>query len=322
LDLGDKAANGATPTGSIRPLYPNSAATETRLADEIDMARYDFRSPRLFVAAPLRLGATVPLDAAQGHYLTGVLRLQAGDPVLVFNGKDGEWQAKLAGAGRRTALGIEHQMRPQSPPGDLHYLFAPLKRTRLDYMVQKAVEMGVSRLQPVMTRHTQAERVNLDRMHANAVEAAEQCGILAIPEIAAPVALERAIAALEPQRHLVFCDEDAPGADPVAALVRDLGQGGTGPGTLGPGTLGPGTLGQGISGQGGTMSVPLALLIGPEGGFDEEERAFLRQRPHTSRIALGPRILRADTAAVAALAIVQAAAGDWRNDPEAGAGPK
>jgi 16S rRNA (uracil1498-N3)-methyltransferase len=183
-------------------------------------------------------------------------------------------------------------------------------------MVQKAVEMGVSRLQPVMTRHTQAERVNLDRMHANAVEAAEQCGILAIPEIAAPVALERAIAALEPERHLVFCDEDAPGADPVAALVRDLGRSGAGPGTLGPGTLG-----QGISGQGGTMSVPLAVLIGPEGGFDEEERAFLRQRPHTSRIALGPRILRADTAAVAALAIVQAAAGDWRNDPEMRAEP-
>jgi 16S rRNA (uracil1498-N3)-methyltransferase len=266
------------------------------------MARYDFRSPRLFVAAPLRPGAMVPLDAAQGHYLTGVLRLQPGDPVLIFNGKDGEWQARLAGAGKRTELGVERQVRPQSPPSDLHYLFAPLKRARLDYMVQKAVEMGVSRLQPVMTRHTQAERVNLDRMHANAVEAAEQCGILAVPEIMAPAALERAIAALEPGRHLVFCDEDAPGADPVAALVRDLNQGGSG---------------QAISQQGAATAVPLAVLIGPEGGFDEAERAFLRQRPHTSRIALGPRILRADTAAVAALAIVQAAAGDWRNDPGA-----
>jgi 16S rRNA (uracil1498-N3)-methyltransferase len=257
------------------------------------MARYDFRSPRLFVAPTLRSGATVPLDAAQGHYLTGVLRLQAGDPVLVFNGKDGEWQGRLAGAGKRTELGIDHQVRPQSPPGDLHYLFSPLKRARLDYMVQKAVEMGVSRLQPVMTRRTQAERVNLDRMHANAIEAAEQCGILGIPEIMAPMALERAVAALEPTRHLVFCDEDAPAADPVAALARDLEQGASGRG-----------------GQGGT--VPLAVLIGPEGGFDDEERLVLRQRPHTSRIALGPRILRADTAAVAALAIVQAVAGDWR----------
>jgi 16S rRNA (uracil1498-N3)-methyltransferase len=266
------------------------------------MARYDFRSPRLFVAPTLWSGATVPLDAAQGHYLTGVLRLQAGDPVLVFNGKDGEWQARLAGAGKRTELGIEHQVRPQGAPGDLHYLFAPLKRARLDYMVQKAVEMGVSRLQPVMTRRTQSERVNLDRMHANAVEAAEQCGILGIPEIMAPVALDRAIAALEPGRHLVFCDEDAPGADPVAALARDLKQGGAGRDGSGQGGLG----------HGGTGGVPLAVLIGPEGGFDEEERAFLRQRPHTSRIALGPRILRADTAAVAALAIVQAVAGDWR----------
>ena len=191
-------------------------------------------------------------------------------------------------------------MRPQSRPGDLHYLFSPLKRARLDYMVQKAVEMGVSRLQPVMTRRTQAERVNLDRMHANAIEAAEQCGVLGIPEIMAPVALDRAVAALEPERHLVFCDEDAPGADPIAALVRDLerdsGEGGSGRARL----------------QGGSAGVPLAVLIGPEGGFDEEERAFLRQRPQTSRIALGPRILRADTAAVAALAIVQAVAGDWR----------
>jgi 16S rRNA (uracil1498-N3)-methyltransferase len=264
------------------------------------MARYDFRSPRLFVAPTLRPGATVLLDAAQGHYLTGVLRLQAGDRVLVFNGRDGEWQGRLAGTGKRAELGIEHQVRPQSRPGDLHYLFSPLKRARLDYMVQKAVEMGVSRLQPVMTRRTQAERVNLDRMHANAIEAAEQCGVLGIPEIMAPVPLDRAVAELEPERHLVFCDEDAPGADPIAALVRDLerdsGEGGSGRARL----------------QGGSAGVPLAVLIGPEGGFDEEERAFLRQRPQTSRIALGPRILRADTAAVAALAIVQAVAGDWR----------
>lgn len=269
------------------------------------MPLHDFRSPRLFVAAPLQSGATVALDAAQGNYLTGVLRLQAGDPVLVFNGRDGEWQGRLAGTGKRTELGIGNQTRPQGSAGDLHYLFAPLKRARLDYMVQKAVEMGVSRLQPVMTRHTQAERVNLERMRANAIEAAEQCGILGIPEIMAPVALDRVVAALEPGRHLVFCDEDAPAADPVAVLERDLSQRGDRVGH------GGGTGGGGMQ-AGGATGVPLAVLIGPEGGFDEAERALLRQRPHTSRISLGPRILRADTAAVAALAIVQAAAGDWR----------
>jgi 16S rRNA (uracil1498-N3)-methyltransferase len=256
------------------------------------MARYDFRSPRLFVAQPLLEGAMVPLDPAQGHYLAGVLRLAAGDRVLAFNGTDGEWHCSFAPAGKRSALHAEHQVRPQSPPGDLHYLFAPLKRARLDYMVQKAVEMGVSRLQPVMSRHTQAERINLERMRANAIEAAEQCGILSLPEIMPPLALEPAIAALAPERHLIFCDEDAPPGDPVAALVRDL------------------------AGRPGepTRHRPLAVLIGPEGGFDDVERAFLLRRPHTSRIALGPRILRADTAAVAALAIVQAAAGDWRSE--------
>ena len=252
------------------------------------MARYDFRSPRLFVAAPLTPGASVALDTAQAHYLVGVLRMTAGDPMLIFNGTDGEWKARLTGTGKRnTALAVETQTRPQPRPGNLHYLFSPLKRTRLDYMVQKAVEMGVSRLHPVIMRHTQAERVNLDRMRANAIEAAEQCGILAIPEIAAPLDFAAAIAALGPSCHLVFCDEEAPCADPVAALRADIGEA-----------------------QGG--GVELAVLIGPEGGFSEEERATLMRRPRTSRIALGPRILRADTAAVAALAIVQTAAGDWR----------
>jgi 16S rRNA (uracil1498-N3)-methyltransferase len=258
------------------------------------MARYDFRSPRLFVAQPLLAGTTISLDPAQGHYLAGVLRLAAGDRVLAFNGTDGEWHCTFAPVGKKSALTVEHQVRPQSSPGDLHYLFAPLKRARLDYMVQKAVEMGVSRLQPVMSRHTQAERINLERMRANAIEAAEQCGILSLPEIMPPLPLERAIAALEPERHLVFCDEDAPAGDPVAALARDLA---------------------GESGAPATRRRPLAVLIGPEGGFDDTERAFLVRRPHTSRIALGPRILRADTAAVAALAIVQAAAGDWRAEP-------
>jgi 16S rRNA (uracil1498-N3)-methyltransferase len=258
------------------------------------MARYDFRSPRLFVAHPLLAGATVPLDPAQVHYLAGVLRLAAGDRVLAFNGTDGEWQCAFAPVGKKSALQVEHQVRPQTPPGDLHYLFAPLKRARLDYMVQKAVEMGVSRLQPVMSRHTQAERINLERMRANAIEAAEQCGILDLPEIMPSLALERAIAALEPARHLVFCDEEAPPGDPLAALVRDLAGG---------------------DGKPVVPGRPLAVLIGPEGGFDDTERAFLLRRPRTSRIALGPRILRADTAAVAALAIVQAAVGDWRGEP-------
>jgi 16S rRNA (uracil1498-N3)-methyltransferase len=252
------------------------------------MARYDFRSPRLLVAAPLGSGASVVLDAAQAHYLASVLRLKAGDPLLIFNGRDGEWKAHLAESGRRKAAAVvETQTRPQTPPGDLHYLFSPLKHARLDYMIQKAVEMGVSLLQPVMMRHTHAERVNLERMRANAVEAAQQCGILAVPEIAPPVDFKQAIGVLGPSRHLVFCDEEAPPADPVSALRAAWG-------------------GAQLDRTG------LAVIIGPEGGFAEEERAMLRARPATTRIALGPRILRADTAAVAALAIVQAALGDWR----------
>ena len=160
------------------------------------MARYDFRTPRLFVAAPLSAGLAVAPEAGQTHYLTGVMRMMAGDSVLVFNGADGEWKAHLAGTKRNTVLVVEAQTRPQPAPGRLHYLFSPLKRARLDYMVQKAVEMGASHLHPVMMRHTQAERVNLDRMRANAIEAAEQCGILAVPDIAAPLDFPAALAAL------------------------------------------------------------------------------------------------------------------------------
>jgi 16S rRNA (uracil1498-N3)-methyltransferase len=250
------------------------------------MVRYDFRTPRLFVAAPFGPGLTVTPDAAQIHYLTGVMRMAAGDPVLVFNGEDGEWKARIAGTKRNTVLTMETMTRPQPAPGRLHYLFSPLKRARLDYMVQKAVEMGASYLHPVMMRHTQAERVNLDRMRANAIEAAEQCGILAIPHIAAPLDLAAALVGLGAVCQLVFCDEDAPGGDPVAVLRADLGA--------------------------ATDDMEIAVVIGPEGGFAAEERAMLLRRPRTSRIALGPRILRADTAAVAALAVVQAAAGDWR----------
>jgi 16S rRNA (uracil1498-N3)-methyltransferase len=247
------------------------------------MPRYDFRTPRLYVDAPLAAGAKVTLEASQVNYLRNVLRRKAGEAVLVFNGRDGEWRGTLAEAGKRNVLlVIEKPIRAQTAAPDLHYLFAPLKYARLDYMVQKAVELGVSRLQPVLTRHAQVARVNLDRMRANAVEAAEQCGILTLPEVAQPVSLDRMIAERDPGRMLVFCDEDAEVKDPIAALsaVRP--------------------------------SEALAVLIGPEGGFAEDERAALVALPNVLRLALGPRILRADTAAVAALALVNAAAGDWR----------
>ncbi|MDT3685834.1 MAG: 16S rRNA (uracil(1498)-N(3))-methyltransferase [Pseudorhodoplanes sp.] len=249
------------------------------------MARYDFRTPRLFVEAALATNAAVPLDSAQTNYLYNVLRLSPGAGVLVFNGRDGEWRAELERTGKKAAaLRIMAQARAQEPATDLHYLFAPLKHARLDYMVQKAVELGVSRLQPVTTRHTQMSRVNLERMRANAIEAAEQCGILTIPEVAAPLSLERLLPEMDADRLVIFCDEDAETRDPVQAL----------------------------SAFRKNRPVPLAVLVGPEGGFAEEERALLLRRNNVLRLALGPRILRADTAAVAALAIVQTVLGDWR----------
>jgi len=250
------------------------------------VARYDFRTPRLYVAAPLTAGATLPLDRAQANYLVNVLRLKAGDPAQVFNGRDGEWRSAMTAAGRRNvALTIGEQTRPQPEPNDLHLMFAPLKHARLDYMVQKAVEMGVSRLVPVLTQHGQVTRVNLERIRANAIEAAEQCGVLALPEIAAPVALAAAVARFDPARLMIFCDEDAEVRDPVAALAAAVA---------------------------GRKAVPLAVCIGPEGGFAEAERTALMRLPRVVQLALGPRILRADTAAVAALALVQAVLGDWR----------
>jgi 16S rRNA (uracil1498-N3)-methyltransferase len=249
------------------------------------MPRYDFRSPRLFVHAPLVPDRALALDRAQANYLVNVLRLRSGDGVLVFNGHDGEWRARLAVEGRnKAALALTEQTRPQPAPGSLHYIFTPLKHARLDYMVQKAVEMGASRLQPVLTRHVQAERVNLNRMRANAVEAAEQCGILNVPEVGEPLALAKLLAGFDAARLLVFCDEDAEVKDPVAALAAVRTDG----------------------------AQPLAVLIGPEGGFAAEEREAILRLPRVVRLALGPRILRADTAAVAALALVGAVLGDWR----------
>jgi 16S rRNA (uracil1498-N3)-methyltransferase len=237
------------------------------------------------------------LDKPQEHYLRNVLRLNAGDTVLAFNGRDGEWRTTLATSGKHVALSPTEQTRPQTEPLDLHYLFAPLKHERLDYMVQKAVEMGVSKLQPVLTRHTQVQRVNLGRMRANAIEAAEQCGVLSIPEIAEPMTFSRALSARNTDRLLVFCDEDAEVADPVVALAAAQPV---------AGALLPLTMTASDSPQ------RLALLIGPEGGFAEEERAALLDLPNIVRLSLGPRILRADTAAVAALALIQAVLGDWR----------
>jgi len=155
------------------------------------MPRYEFRIPRLFVDAPLAAGADAVLDRNQANYLLNVLRLQQGDAVLVFNGREGEWRGSISEPGKQAAvLRVETCLRPQPRPGDLHFLFAPLKHTRLDYLVQKAVEMGASHLQPVMTRHTQVARVNLDRMRANAIEAAEQCGVLHVPAVGAVLGLD------------------------------------------------------------------------------------------------------------------------------------
>ncbi|MGY8667952.1 16S rRNA (uracil(1498)-N(3))-methyltransferase [Bradyrhizobium sp. UFLA05-109] len=246
------------------------------------MPSHDFRAPRLFVEADLIQDAKVALDRDQSNYLGNVLRLGAGDPILAFNGRDGEWQAAIEGRKRPDALVILKQTRTQDQLPDLAYVFAPLKHARLDYVVQKAVEMGASTLQPVLTRFTQASRVNGERMRANVIEAAEQCGILSLATVADPVPLERFLSQRAAQRLLVFCDEAAEAENPLKALqaARDATQG-------------------------------IDVLIGPEGGFAEEERALLLRQPHILRLALGPRILRADTAAVAALALVQSVLGDW-----------
>jgi 16S rRNA (uracil1498-N3)-methyltransferase len=239
-------------------------------------------SIRLFITSDLAEHAIHTCDANQTNYLAGVLRLDAGAELLVFNGRDGEWLAEVAQVGRRACtLRALKRVRPQDVGPNLWYLFAPLKRSRLDYMVQKATEMGVARLQPVLTRRTIAERVNLDRMRANAVEAAEQCGILRLPEVTEPERLDGLLASWNPLRQLIFCDEAADLASPLAALGR-------------------------------LQSGPLAVLIGPEGGFTTEERDQLRGKPFVTGLSLGPRVMRADTAAVAALALVNAALGDWR----------
>jgi 16S rRNA (uracil1498-N3)-methyltransferase len=251
------------------------------------MPSHDFRKPRLFVDTALESGAAVALERDQSNYLGNVLRLKAGDSVLVFNGRDGEWLASITGRKRPDGLEIESRTRPQDRLSELAYVFAPLKHARLDYMVQKAVEMGVSSLQPVLTRFTQVARVNSERMRANVIEAAEQCGILGIAEVAEPVDFDRFLGHRKPERLLVFCDEAADVANPLSVL------------------------------QANKATAGIDVLIGPEGGFADEERAVLLRQPNTLRLSLGPRILRADTAGVAALALVQAALGDWIAHPAA-----
>ncbi|MCA0401677.1 MAG: 16S rRNA (uracil(1498)-N(3))-methyltransferase [Proteobacteria bacterium] len=250
------------------------------------MARYDFATHRLFVSPPLGEGALVPLEAGQMNYLLNVLRMDEGAKLLVFNGRDGEWLAEIVKPTRKTAvLKLLQHMRVQTRPGVIRYAFAPLKVGRLDYMVQKAVEMGAARLAPVITQRTQQRNLKPDKLLANAVEAAEQCGILTLPEIEPEKRLDTFLAALGKEELLVFADEDADIADPVAALKA----------------------------AGGRGAASITVLVGPEGGFTEEERRSILDHPALCRLSLGPRILRADTAAVAALALAQAVLGDWRS---------
>lgn len=244
--------------------------------------RANYRMQRLHVEADLQLGTPVDATAEQFNYLANVLRYGEGSDVLLFNGRDGEWKATISFPSRKKIrLDPVEQTRPQPAPSDLHFLFAPLKVGRLDYLVQKAVEMGAGVLQPVMTQHVQGKITNLDRLQANAVEAAEQCGILDIPKVLPPVKLADLLERWPSDRRIIFCDEDSQTNNPMPALSQ-------------------------------IRETALALLVGPEGGFSDEERGMLRALPHVTAIPLGPRILRADTAAVAALAVVQAAAGDWR----------
>lgn len=238
---------------------------------------------RLYVDHDLAQGQSVDLSREQAHYLFGVMRLGAGDSLPVFNGRQGEWLAVVAEAGKRGGvLEITEARRPQADPPDLWLLFAPIKKARTDFIVEKAVELGVARIQPVMTEFTNSERVRQDRLQAHAVEAAEQCGATYLPEVAEAARLDRLLADWPEGRALIFCDEGAAGTP---------------------------------AGLDGLAPGPAAVLIGPEGGFSEAERARLGRLPFARTLSLGPRILRADTAAVAALVLWQARLGDWGEVP-------
>ncbi len=240
------------------------------------------RIPRLYHAGPLTAGGEAPLEAPQVHYLKNVMRLNAGDAVRLFNGRDGEWLCEIAELKKKagTARCFEKLAEP-SPPPDIDYLFAPLKSARMDFVAQKATEMGARRLRPVITQHTVVRKVNRQKLLANAIEAAEQCNLVFVPEVLEAEPLGKVLREWDDARRIIYCDEAAPIADPIEALRQ----------------VEPG---------------PLAVLIGPEGGFSVEEREMLRRLPFVHAIRIGPRIMRADTAGVAALALVQAVLGDWR----------
>jgi 16S rRNA (uracil1498-N3)-methyltransferase len=236
--------------------------------------------PRIHVAQNLQTGSENQLNPSQSRYIGAVLRLKPGDPVRVFNASDGEWLAYVTAVKKAVTLRCERPLAAVSPPPDIDYVFAPLKHSRLDYVVQKATELGVRRLRPVITRRTVVARVNVERMRANVIEAAEQCNLVYIPEVYEPQPFDRLLAQWDEARAAVYCDEAAPVADPLNALK--------------------------------SLNLPAAVIIGPEGGFTPEERAQLQQLSFVTAISLGPRIMRADTAAIAALTLVQAAIGDWR----------
>ena len=241
---------------------------------------------RLFVAAALKAGAAVPLHPDQSHYAGKVMRLGPGDEVLLFNGRDGEWRARIAVLGRKGGEAVARaRTRAQGLEPDAALLFAPLKKTALDFAVEKATELGIAVLQPVLTRRTAVERVNLARLRAQAIEAAEQCGRLTVPEVRPALALERALGDWDGTRRLYVADETGGGVPAADAFF-----------------------GAGPAGR-------VAFLVGPEGGFERSELDALARLPFVTRIALGPRLLRAETAAIAALACWQALAGDGRMLP-------
>jgi len=240
------------------------------------------REPRLYLEGRLTPGGAVELDTGRTHYLRSVLRLYRDATVAGFNGADGEWLCHIAEIGKnRGRLTVERQLRSPQPEPDLWLLFAPIKRARLDWLVEKATELGISALMPVWTARTQSERLNLERLRAHAVEAAEQSERLSVPELCAPETLGRVLGAWPPERPLIVCDESGAG-EPIGEVATRL------------------------------AAAPMAFLVGPEGGFDQTELDALGKLSFVTRIGLGPRVLRAETAAVAALAVFQAIAGDWR----------
>lgn len=240
---------------------------------------------RIYTANTLMQGGTVILDKDQSHYLVTVMRQKVGANLLTFNGRDGEWLAQITDANKRAVtIQILEQTKMQAPEPDLWFAFAPIKKTRLDFIAQKVTELGINRILPVMTRRTIVDRIKNDRMLANAIEAAEQCERLSIPTIDKMIKLEKLINTWPNDRLLMFCDEDLSGKDAYHALKETAKASG---------------------------KQKWGVLIGPEGGFDDHERTLIKSKPNTVVVSLGPRILRADTAAISAITIWQAAIGDW-----------